>query len=222
MLQLAMPKQLTPAREATSQSAKRRDTRKPRSDAFEAIQSAATSLHAVGAMDETTMRKFREAVPVNKNERLSSQELEAKAACIVGQMIFALSRLEMNMALYIRDYKGRDGAETVLRRLDGASFDKKLEMLKDVAATVFSHDEQCQRSFAHWIAEAHEIRTLRNDLVHGRWGIHEFKQQVVNVVGLPGRAQDEKRYSIVQLETVLFQLREISAKFHLLVETWRY
>lgn len=72
---------------APSAEQKRPVTRVYRSDAFEAIHSAATALHSVGAIDKKTMREFdascftapsftaRDVLRIRSKERLSQEVL---------------------------------------------------------------------------------------------------------------------------------------------------
>lgn len=62
--------------------------RKARSDAFEAIHSAAASLHAVGAIDKTTMREFDSTCLEMPN--LSAQDVrDIRKSVNVSQEVFA-------------------------------------------------------------------------------------------------------------------------------------
>jgi putative transcriptional regulator len=68
---------ITPAGKGAKQN--ERETRKPKSDAFEAIQSAAAALHAVGVFDKQTMREFDEACLSAPNYTASDvQRIRAK------------------------------------------------------------------------------------------------------------------------------------------------
>lgn len=62
--------------------------RKARSDAFEAIHSAATSLHAVGAIDKKTMRKF-DAACLEIPDLSAEDVRKIRASANVSQEVFA-------------------------------------------------------------------------------------------------------------------------------------
>jgi hypothetical protein len=154
---------------------------------------------------------------------LSYDALETAACTLVGRLIFALSRFETNLALYIRDYKGPEHADAVLSKLENSSFHVKLEMLEAAVRSVYGEERACIDAFSHWLGTAHEIRTTRNDLVHGRWGINPTGQQVVNVTGLPGSPnQKEMRYSLQELEAYFGQVDRFVRKFYALSRKWPF
>jgi len=66
-----------------------------------------------------------------------------------------------------------------------------------------------------WLSDAHAVRSLRNELFHGRWGFIPQQQQVANVVGLPtSPEQAETRYSIPQLQDLLFTMRDLRSRLN--------
>lgn len=62
--------------------------RKARSDAFEAIHSAAASLHALGAIDTTTMREFDSAC-LEKRDLSAEDVRDIRKSVNVSQEVFA-------------------------------------------------------------------------------------------------------------------------------------
>ena len=60
----------------------------PKSDAFEAIHSAASALHAVGIIDKTTMRQF-DAACLSVREITAHDVRRIRAAANVSQEVFA-------------------------------------------------------------------------------------------------------------------------------------
>jgi putative transcriptional regulator len=62
--------------------------RKPRSDAFEAIHSAAGALHAVGAIDKRTMRGF-DAACLEVSELSADDVKRIRETAHVSQEVFA-------------------------------------------------------------------------------------------------------------------------------------
>lgn len=61
---------------------------KPKSDAFEAIHSAASGLHAAGIIDKTTMRKF-DAACLSVREITAFDVKRIRQAANVSQEVFA-------------------------------------------------------------------------------------------------------------------------------------
>lgn len=160
---------------------------------------------------------------LNTPSALSHEELELAACSLVGQIIFALSRLETNLALYLRDHKGQEQSKKVLLRLENSVFKVKLDMLQGAVQQFYGSNETCLKSFGQWIQDAHAIRTTRNDLVHGRWGVSASAQQVINVIGLPGSPnQQERRYSLPELAESLDRVKNLSKDLSGLTEKWPF
>ena len=74
--------------------------------------------------------------------------------------------------------------------------------------------------YARWLAEAHEVRANRNNLIHGRWGVDCMNNQVVNVVGLPTGKQLERRYIITELKEALVRMEQLHTQLDALRKQW--
>lgn len=145
--------------------------------------------------------------------KLKPEELEDEATKELGYIIFEFSRLDTDLALcLVWANQGKDLAKfTKILTEKGQSFNFRLELLEDLTKknlnTEFETDE-----YRNWIEDAHQLRQLRNRLVHGRWGFIPSNGTIANVLGLPtSKNQDEQRYSIDDLRnyrTIFKDLRE--------------
>jgi hypothetical protein len=64
-----------------------------------------------------------------------------------------------------------------------------------------------------WIEQAHAARTLRNELIHGRWGVDPYTSEAINVIGLPTSPdQREVRYSLQALTDAIAELGRLRGR----------
>jgi hypothetical protein len=159
---------------------------------------------------------------MHDSEKLDGHQLEAAAATLVGQLVMALSGLEFNIDLYLRSAVGGSDVDAVNPLITRLSFKSKIDALNEVVAHKFASDEFCIAEFSQWFKAVEKFRVKRNSFVHGRWGVHQFGQQVVNVApGLPNsRPQKETRYSLDQLGKELSQANQVVAAFNQWSSKW--
>lgn len=139
--------------------------------------------------------------------------LEREAATILGYMLFEYSRLDMELGLFlVWAYEGKT-LEELTKKLSDYSFHKRLEFLQKLVQVKFAETPKIIGAYATWLADAHEIRSIRNQLFHGRWGVNPIQQQVTNVLGLPtSPEQRETPYSIVDLQNKLETIRALRTR----------
>ena len=148
------------------------------------------------------------------------QGLEHAAANVLGRMLFAFSSLDSALGLYlVWSNEGRQ-LEALTNKLDDVGFQKKLDVLKDLVSAKYSGHE-AHSSYEQWLIDANDTRTLRNDLVHGRWGIKPTENVVVNVVGLPtSSAQKSTEYTIQELKNALDRMEHLEVRLAHLRKKW--
>ena len=141
--------------------------------------------------------------------------LECEAATILGFMIFEYSRLDMELGLLLAWSDDGTSLDSLTKKLSGFNFSKRLEHLRKSVALKYHDVPSTLQAYSAWMSDAHLIRDLRNQLVHGRWGVEAHAQQVVNVVGLP-TSPDQKSvpYTIPELESKLEDIRDLRTRLH--------
>jgi hypothetical protein len=147
-------------------------------------------------------------------------QLERKAATVLGYMLFEYSRLDMELGLFL--VWSDDGQKLVelTKKLSDRNFFQRLTFLKKLV------QQKCggtpaEDPYAKWLSDAHAIRSVRNQLFHGRWGVIPQQQLVANVIGLPSSLeQSETRYSIEQLEESLQAMRQLRSRLSDLRQEW--
>ncbi|MDR7134083.1 hypothetical protein J2X06_001267 [Lysobacter niastensis] len=146
--------------------------------------------------------------------------LESEAAAIVGHIVFALSRLEFDVGLYLRNAVGGSDVDAVNPLISRLSFKGKIDSLREVVEHKFAGHDACVLGFRQWYIAMDGYRSKRNSFVHGRWAFHG--EHAINVApGLPNsRPQKEMRYLISDLAIELSEVREIVASFGRWRHTW--
>jgi len=147
--------------------------------------------------------------------------LENGAACLLGHMLFEFSRLDMNLGLCLVWVDGGASIETQTKNVKDLVLKSKLDVLtKHVIAKLPLGSKQ-RHAYEVWIARAHSVRQLRNNLVHGRWGVEASRDKVVNVIGLPtSDSQQSKEYTLEELAEINAELRALQLELSRLRRQW--
>lgn len=94
-------------------------------------------------------------------------------------------------------------------------------MLREFVERKYAEDSEARRRYSEWLADANATRRLRNELVHGRWGIATSIQKVANVVGVPTSPnQREVMYSIPELQALVTDMQRLEPTLRELRERW--
>jgi len=151
----------------------------------------------------------------------SNSDLERDAATVLGYMLFEYSRLDMELGLFLVWADEGKNLDERTEKFNEANFGKRLEILEKLARSKYSDNSVVIDAYAKWLRDAHEVRNLRNQLFHGRWGFIPQKGLVANVVGLPTLPeQSERRYSMAQLNESLQTMRQLRNRLSELRHGW--
>lgn len=150
-----------------------------------------------------------------------SERLEWEAATILGYMLFEYSRLDMELGLLlVWSNEGKD-LDRLTKKLSDYNFNKKLEHLLKLVQVKYAESPKEIEAYASWLADAHEARSIRNQLFHGRWGVNPTQQHVTNVLGLPTSSEQlETHYSIADLQKELESMRALRSRLGELRKSW--
>lgn len=149
------------------------------------------------------------------------EALETAGATLLGRLLFEFARLDMNLGICLVWIDGGARLEALTKQVSEFSFSKKLESLGEAAERVFAEGHAGRTAYAEWLARAHAVRQTRNELVHGRWGVDEVREKVVNVLGLPTSPdQRETGYALAELEAMRVEMKELQALLNRLRERW--
>lgn len=136
--------------------------------------------------------------------------LEQEAACLLGLMVFEYSRLDIELGLMLAWSDEGRTLEQLTEKLVDDNFYTRLEFLKKVVASKYNDQAEIAKQYLAWLAAAHKLRGVRNELFHGRWGISPLEQQVVNVIGLPTSPEQRSvAYTIPDLQSILDEMRRL-------------
>jgi len=147
--------------------------------------------------------------------------LEREAATILGYMLFEYSRLDMELGVFLVWSNEGKELDKLTKKLSDYNFNKRLEFLQKLVQAKYADTPQPNEIYASWLADAHETRSIRNQLFHGRWGVKPTQRRVVNVLGLPtSPEQQETPYSISDLQNALETMQALRTRLQELRESW--
>ncbi len=151
------------------------------------------------------------------------QGLEQAAALVLGRMLFQFSRLDFTLGLSLAWSGEGQQIRHLSAEVESLSFHKKLDFLKKLVDTKFSANQEIQAEYKRWLKNADTARQIRNDLVHGRWGIEPTKERVINVIGLPTSPdQHTNEYTIQQLKVQLEKIVTLTQRLNELRKKWAF
>ena len=120
----------------------------------------------------------------------------------------------MELGLFLVWANGGQELESLTEKIDHARFAERLNLLEKFTVSKYPVGASAD-TYAGWLRDAHAIRGLRYQLVHGRWGFIPLQGLVANVVGLPTSPnQLAIHYSIEQLNGKLQSLKLLRSRLH--------
>jgi hypothetical protein len=153
--------------------------------------------------------------------REASDTLESGAATLLGRMLFEFSRLDMALGLCLVWADNAQAVDKLTLKVAKESFALKVNRLEKLVMKGEADGSPKRTGYVEWIADIKEIRTKRNDLVHGRWGIDPVRDKVINVVGLPTSPdQQSTEYSLADLEGTLTEMKRLQERLSELLKRW--
>ncbi|QJP07789.1 hypothetical protein [Pseudomonas multiresinivorans] len=165
-----------------------------------------------GGLGSRIHARFEAAGRLDVPER--EKLFEDSAASIIGKVVLAFSRFELNLTILLETLvTPENGAE--IDRLFKRTLGVRIEGVQSVLSSRAELDPSCLAEFADWKLRMDGVRLLRNRFVHGRWGILAHAQQIASVASYRAKApaDNEIRYSLVELEAELGRIEEVCAGF---------
>ena len=103
---------------------------------------------------------------------ISTNEFDQKFHYLLGRLVRAHSNFDYNVGLQL-NWLGRYYGESVEEVLNPLKpFSERLKLLKRFILNAFQRaGEGALSEFKDWFRQAHELKGLRNDYLHGRWGL---------------------------------------------------
>lgn len=147
--------------------------------------------------------------------------MQAEAATLLGQMLFAFSSIDVNLGLTLAWRDNGERLEALSNSIAGQSIKVKLDTLSKCVAEKFPAGSKRRLAYDLWIERVHAAREQRNQMVHGRWGVEAYRNKVINVVGLPSGQQQSVEYSLAELTAFNEELGALGRELARLREHWR-
>jgi len=148
------------------------------------------------------------------------EAMQAEAASLLGQMLFAFSYIDVNLGLCLAWVDNGTRLETLSKSVAEQNIHTKLETLLKHVAEQFPAGSKRRVAYECWIERVHVARVQRNQMVHGRWGIEAHRHKVVNVVGLPSGTQHCIEYTLEELTAFNEELRALGQELARLRKHW--
>ncbi|MBK4737865.1 hypothetical protein [Noviherbaspirillum pedocola] len=150
-----------------------------------------------------------------------NSDTEEKAATILGRILFEFSRLEMELGLCIVWIEGGALLEQLTRKHEYSTFNERLGFLRESVDQLLPAGSKGHTAYTGWLDQADTLRKLRNELIHGRWGVDTTVERVVNVIGMPTSPnQRSVGYSLEQLKQVLDSVNVLRNDLSTLRDRW--
>lgn len=121
-------------------------------------------------------------------DKLNTEEIEDATHRLLGRFFIAFAGVELSLALRV----GADG-----------TFHEKLGYFLETAITLYGDSSAQFCEVMAWYMAADSVRETRNSFAHGRWAFHVHTQRVIHVLGYPPVPQDERRYSLLELDAIV-------------------
>lgn len=98
-------------------------------------------------------------------------EFTSKFHGLLGRMVHAHAQLDFNVGLQLNWMGPHLGADVsgLLQRT--VPFARRLTKLEELTAELFKNSEAALAELKAWFQEAGRLKQVRNDYVHGRWGV---------------------------------------------------
>jgi hypothetical protein len=117
-------------------------------------------------------------------------------------MLFELSRLDLNLGLCLAWMDGGANLTSRSKMIEGMNLKSRLDDLRKHVDAKLPLESEPHRAYVQWIERVDSIRQVRNNFVHGRWGVEPHKNKVVNITGLPTGEQKSVEYAIDELAAI--------------------
>jgi hypothetical protein len=162
------------------------------------------------------------------NEDLTARELsarrvrlEAAAATLLGRMLIEFSRLDTELGLCAAWVGKGQRLDELNPSLDTMNFYGRLKFVRYHVAAAFDSSGAAYLAYSNWLDRADRMRSIRNELVHGRWGVNAVDEEIVNVIGLPTSPNQRcVKYTVSQLTQLVESLVALCRELGSLREVW--
>ncbi|MCG6461784.1 hypothetical protein K6U44_15290 [Vibrio parahaemolyticus] len=137
--------------------------------------------------------------------------IEEEAAKTIGLILFEFTRLDMSLGLCVVWTNEGKNLKELSSKYNQKGFSCRLKFIEKLAHKKYARGSDELNKYINWIKNANDVREIRNQLVHGRYGFIPHEDCVANVVGLPtSPEQSETRYTLKQLNSIVKRIKTLS------------
>jgi hypothetical protein len=131
------------------------------------------------------------------------------------QKLFEFTRFDMNLGLCLVWSNEGQNLEELTSKYNEKSFSYRLKFIEKLAHKKYALGSDELNKYINWIKNTNDVREIRNQLVHGRYGFIPREGCVANVIGLPTSSdQSETRYTIKQLNNIVKRIKKLSERLN--------
>jgi hypothetical protein len=146
---------------------------------------------------------------------LLTDAIEEDAAKAIGLILFEFTRFDMNIRLCVVWTNEGQNLKELTSKYNDKSFSCRLRFIEKLAYKKYPQGSDELNKYINWIKNTNEVREIRNQLVHGRYGFIPREGCVSNVTGLPTSPnQSETRYTIKQLNNIVKRIKKLSERLN--------
>jgi uncharacterized protein with HEPN domain len=107
-------------------------------------------------------------------------------------------------------------------QVEKMALNAKLEMLGKTVEQSLPSGSKGSHAYIAWLDQAHKLRKVRNELVHGRWDVDPERCEALNIIGIPtSPEQREVRYTLADLQAHVAEIERLSVALNELRRRWQ-
>lgn len=111
-------------------------------------------------------------MPTKRYKLRPEDEFTSRFYGLLGRLVHAHAQLDFNVGLQLNWMGPQLGQDVTVLLQPTTPFARRLTRLEELTDKLFSHAEPAaMEELKAWFAEAGRLKQLRNDYVHGRWGV---------------------------------------------------
>jgi hypothetical protein len=146
---------------------------------------------------------------------LLTDVIEEDAAKALGLILFEFTRFDMNLGLCVVWTDEGQNLKELTSKYNEKSFSCRLKFIEKLAHKKYASGSDELNKYISWIKNTNDVREIRNQLFHGRYGFIPHEGCVANVVGLPTSPdQSVTKYTINQLNSIVKRIKKLSARLN--------
>lgn len=106
---------------------------------------------------------------------------EKEVASLLGQTIFAYSRFATELHLCVAWLNEGKNRADYISKAEDLAVAELLKILEKQATVTLEQESLGFKRYTAWLYRAHQLRKIRNTIMHSRWGIDHYGRHAIAV-----------------------------------------